>query len=146
VFTATGDCHGTWDETRLYQLLSNLVENAIRHGAAAKPVKVEAVGKPDEVQVAVHNDGDPILQSEIRRIFEPMKQAEDTPKRTEGLGLGLYIARAIATAHHGAIDVESTKETGTTFTVRLPHHPRAAVAERRRVQTGRRLSDGHLPA
>ena len=142
VFTATGDCRGTWDEIRLYQLLSNLVENAIRHGASEKPVKVEAVGKADEVQMAVHNDGAPIPQSEIRRIFEPMRQAEDGPKRAEGLGLGLYIARAIATAHHGAIDVESTKETGTTFTVRLPHHPRAAVGERRRVQSGRRLSDG----
>ncbi len=116
-------------------------ENAIRHGATEKPVKVEAVGKADEVQIAVHNDGDPILQSEIRRIFEPMKQAEDGPKRAEGLGLGLYIARAIATAHHGAIDVESTKETGTTFTGRLPHHPRACVAERRRVETGRRVTD-----
>lgn len=145
-FTATGDCRGTWDEGRLYQLLSNLVENAIRHGATEKPVRIEAVGKADEVQIAVHNDGSPILQSEIRRIFEPMKQAEDAPKRAEGLGLGLYIARAIATAHHGAIDVESTKERGTTFTVRLPHHARAVVAERRRVQTGRRLSDGQLPA
>jgi signal transduction histidine kinase len=130
LFTATGDCRGIWDENRLHQLLSNLVENAIRHGASEKPVKVEAVGKPDEVQIAVHNDGAPILQSEIRRIFEPMMQAEDGPKRAEGLGLGLYIARAIITAHHGAIDVESTKEAGTTFTVRLPHHhhPRAAVA------------------
>jgi signal transduction histidine kinase len=74
-----------------------------------------------------------------------MKQAEDGSRRAEGLGLGLYIARAIATAHHGAIDVESTKETGTTFTVRLPHHA-AVVAERRRVQSGRRLSDGQLPS
>jgi signal transduction histidine kinase len=147
VFSATGDCRGTWDEIRVYQLLSNLVENAIRHGAAERPVRVEAVGKADEVQIAVHNDGAPILQSDMRRIFEPMKQAaEDTPKRAEGLGLGLYIARAIANAHHGAIDVESTKEGGTTFTVRLPHHARAAVAERRRVQSGRRLSDGRLSA
>lgn len=146
VFNSTGDCRGTWDEIRLYQLLSNLVENALRHGAAEKPVKVEAVGKADEVQVAVHNDGTPIPQSEIRRIFEPMTQTEDRRKRAEGLGLGLYIARAIASAHQGAIDVESTKETGTTFTVRLPLHPSAAVVERRRVQSGRRLSDGQPPA
>jgi signal transduction histidine kinase len=75
-----------------------------------------------------------------------MKQAGDGSSRAEGLGLGLYIARAIATAHHGAIDVESTKETGTTFTVHLPHHARAVVAERRTVQSGRRLGDGQLPA
>jgi signal transduction histidine kinase len=136
VFAATGDCRGTWDEIRLYQLLSNLVENALRHGAAETPVKVEAVGSADEVQIAVHNDGAPIPQSEMRRIFEPMKQAEDGSSRAEGLGLGLYIARAIATAHHGAIDVESTKEKGTTFTLRLPH----------RAWSGRRLSDGPLPA
>jgi len=73
-----------------------------------------------------------------------MKQAEDGPSRAEGLGLGLYIARAIATAHHGAIDVESTKETGTTFTVHLPHHARVVVAERRRAQSGRRMSDVQL--
>ena len=111
VFTAIGDCRGTWDEIRVYQLLSNLVENAIRHGDAEKPVKVEAVGKADEVQIAVHNEGAPIPQSEMRRIFEPMKQAE---------------------AHHGAIDVESAKETGTTFTVYLPHqraHRRSGAAE-----------------
>jgi signal transduction histidine kinase len=145
VFTSTGDCRGTWDEIRLYQLLSNLVENAIRHGGSEKTVKVEAVGNPDEVRIAVHNDGAPIPHSEIRRIFEPMSQAEG-PKRAEGLGLGLYIARAIATAHHGAIDVESTKETGTTFTVRLPRHPSTTAVERRRGQSGRRLGDGQLAA
>jgi signal transduction histidine kinase len=145
VFTATGDCRGTWDETRLYQLLSNLVENAIRHGATETPVKVEATGKADEVEITVHNDGAPIMQAEIRRIFEPMKQTDDGSKRAEGLGLGLYIARAIATAHHGAIDVESTKETGTTFTVRLPHRPRVAVAERRRTRSGRRATDEQRP-
>lgn len=143
VFTATGDCRGTWDEGRLYQLLSNLVENAIRHGAD-KPVKVEAAGKAEEVQIAIHNDGALIPQSEMRRIFEPMKQAEDGSSRGEGLGLGLYIARAIASAHHGAIEVKSTKESGTTFTVRLPHHARAVAAERRR-QSDRRVRDGQLP-
>ena len=140
-FTATGDCRGTWDEIRLYQLLSNLVGNAIRHGATETAVRVEAVGSADEVRIAVHNDGVPIVQSEIRRIFEPMNQAKGAPNRAEGLGLGLYIARAIATAHHGSIDVESTKESGTTFTVRLPHHPRAEHRERRRIHSGRRLSD-----
>jgi signal transduction histidine kinase len=128
VFTATGDCRGTWDETRLYQLLSNLVQNAIRHGDTEKPVKVEAVGKADEVQIAVHNDGAPIAQSKMRRIFEPMQQAENGSSRAEGLGLGLYIARAIATAHHGTIGVGSTTENGTTSTVRLPRHARAVVA------------------
>ncbi len=146
LFTAIGDCRGTWDEMRLYQLLSNLVENAIRHGDAEKPVRVETVGRAVEVQIAVHNDGAPIPPSEMRRIFEPMKQARDGSSRAEGLGLGLYIARAIAAAHQGSIDVESAKETGTTFTVHLPHHARAVAGERRRVQSGRRMRDVQLSA
>lgn len=131
---STGDLRGTWDETRLSQLLSNLVENAIRHGTSEKPVTVAAVGEAEKVQITVHNDGAPIPRSEIQRIFEPMSQAEGGSKRAEGVGLGLYIARSIAKAHHGAIDVESSKETGTTFTVCLPRH--LPSVEQRTVQAG----------
>lgn len=120
VSSATGDCRGTWDETRLYQLLSNLVENAIRHGAPEKPVSVATMAHADEVTVSVHNEGAAIPPSELRAIFEPMRQGQSGPKRAEGLGLGLYIARAIASAHHGTIAVESTLPAGTTFTVHLP--------------------------
>lgn len=143
LWSTTGDCRGTWDETRLYQLLSNLVENAIRHGAPDKPVRVATMAQADEVEVTVHNEGAPIPPSEIRAIFEPMRQGQTGSKRAEGLGLGLYIARAIATAHHGAINVESTIQAGTTFTVHLPkqQHP-ASSPERRSQQSGRRLGDG----
>jgi signal transduction histidine kinase len=120
--TSMDDLRGTWDETRLYQLLSNLVGNAIRHGANAKPVKVATAAEAEQVQITVHNDGPPIPKSEIHHIFDPMRQTVDGAKHTEGLGLGLYIARAITKAHHGAINVESNEETGTTFTVRLPRH------------------------
>ena len=122
--TSTGDLHGTWDETRLCQLLSNLVENAIRHGTTETPVRVTTLGKAEKVEITVHNDGVPIPQSDIHRIFEPLRQSENGAKRTEGLGLGLYIAQAIVKAHDGAIDVDSSEETGTTFTVRLPRHHR----------------------
>lgn len=133
--TSTGDLHGSWDEARLCQLLSNLVENAIRHGTTETPVKVTTVGEAEKVQITVHNHGVPIPQSDIRRIFEPLRQIENGSKRTEGLGLGLYIAQAIVKAHDGAIDVDSSKEIGTTFTVRLPrhhhHHRRATDADSR---------------
>jgi len=136
LWSTTGDCRGTWDETRLYQLLSNLVGNAIRHGAPDKPVSVATMEQADEVKVTVHNEGAPIPPSEIRAMFEPMRQGRDGSKRAEGLGLGLYIARAIATAHHGAINVESTIQAGTTFTVHLSKQHRARSPERRRPTVG----------
>ena len=128
--TSTGELNGTWDESRLCQLLANLVENAIRHGFPHRPVTVSAFGDAENVQISVHNDGIPIPQAEVHRIFEPLRQTDNGSKRTEGLGLGLYIAAAIVKAHDGTVDVQSSKETGTTFTVRLPrqhhHHRRAS--------------------
>ena len=119
----SGDLKGTWDEARLRQLLSNLVENAVRHGAADAPVRVSAIGRPLEVSVSVHNEGTPIPESARHRIFEPLARGEEDPvnhKRADSMGLGLYIAKAIVQAHGGSIEVESSNATGTTFTARLP--------------------------
>jgi signal transduction histidine kinase len=122
-FSASGDLHGTWDEARLRQMLSNLIQNAIRHGEADTPVVVSAYGKPHEALVSVHNEGTPIPESARKRIFEPLVRGEEDPvdhARPGSIGLGLYIVRAIVQAHGGSIDVESSKENGTTFTARLP--------------------------
>jgi signal transduction histidine kinase len=137
--TAKGELHGVWDESRLCQLLSNLVENAIRHGFPHSPVTISASGDAEAVQIEVHNDGIPIPQAEVHRIFEPLRQTDSGSKRIEGLGLGLYIAQAIVKAHDGTIDVQS-KQTGTTFTIRLPrqpgHHRRASDDDRFQRKTG----------
>lgn len=119
----TGELKGSWDEARLGQMLSNLVENAIRHGAPDKPVTVSAIGEADGVTLSVHNEGAVIPESALRRIFDPLTQEECSPTdhaRAGGLGLGLYIARAIAEAHGGSIDVQSSIDAGTLFTARLP--------------------------
>ena len=122
-FGASGDLSGNWDATRIAQMLSNLVENGIRHGAADKSVTVSANGAADHVTLSVHNEGTPIPQAAHRRIFEPLTREEHNPandKKAGGLGLGLHIARAIAHAHSGTIEVTSTPEQGTTFCVTLP--------------------------
>lgn len=119
----SGSFDGTWDESRIGQLLSNLVENAIQHGAANKPVTVSLEGGDNDVTLSVHNEGKPIPKPALWRIFEPLAQHEqrhETRGKGGGLGLGLYIASAIVHAHHGSIDVESSGDAGTTFTARLP--------------------------
>lgn len=114
--------HGNWDRSRLAQMLSNMVENAIRHGATDKPVTISAVRDKGDAVVSVHNHGKPIPPGMLQKIFEPLTALErdsSRQKRAGGLGLGLYIARQIAEAHGGSIGVESSAEKGTLFTIRL---------------------------
>lgn len=118
-----GDLQGSWDSDRLAQMLSNLLANAIQHGAADRPISLSACDAGDEVLVRVHNQGEPIPEAATRRLFEPMLQTEPEAAKPKGLGLGLYIVRAIVEAHGGRIDLDSSREQGTTFGVHLPRKP-----------------------
>ncbi len=124
-FEASGDLHGRWDSGRLGQAVSNLCGNAAQHGSANAPIDVAARGEAERVVVTVHNAGSPIPPDRLEDIFDPFKQLEPgstRPHDARSIGLGLYIVKAIVTAHDGTIDVESN-ERGTTFTVSLPRAP-----------------------
>jgi signal transduction histidine kinase len=117
-----GDVHGHWDGPRLRRLLGNLVLNAIKYGAADAPVRVSVHDAGAEVEFAIRNSGRAIDPSILDEIFEPLKQGsyvDAVPAADSSLGLGLYIAREIAKAHGGRIDVRSDS-TETVFAVRLP--------------------------
>ena len=120
-----GDMPGRWDAARIAQAIANLVGNAVQHGAEGTPVNVIVSGDADEAMIAVHNLGRVIPAEQLDGIFNPMRVRASlaTPRPngpTGSLGLGLYIAERIVSAHGGRIDVESNEEAGTTFTVRLP--------------------------
>jgi signal transduction histidine kinase len=117
-----GDVSGVWDINRLNQLLGNLVVNALKYGASSSPVKILLNGSEVEVIFSVHNQGPRIEQAVLARIFEPLRRGLDHQlvAGNEGsMGLGLYIVREIAIAHHGDISAKSD-ESETVFTVRLP--------------------------
>jgi signal transduction histidine kinase len=119
---ATGDVSGTWDPHRLHQVLNNLVLNALKYGARDGPVRVVLIGTPMEVAFSVHNRGQMIERSTLAHIFDPLVRGIETTGNLESdgsLGLGLFIAQQIATAHGGDIAVRSD-EIETVFTVRLP--------------------------
>jgi signal transduction histidine kinase len=107
------------DALRISQLLSNLLGNALTHGAVAAPVYVRADTEGDEVVIRVTNQGTPIPAPLMPLLFEPFTRSE-AGQRGEGLGLGLYIASRIATAHNGNLSVTSTAEAGTCFVARFP--------------------------
>lgn len=107
------------DPSRAAQMLSNLVANAVTHGAPTEPVDVRARRAGDRLLLAVTSRGAPIPADMMPRLFQPYFRAgEHRPK--SGLGLGLYIAAEIARAHGGSIAAESTPAGETTFTVELP--------------------------
>lgn len=107
------------DQGRIGQLLSNLVSNAVTHGAADEPVRVEALTERGQLSISVANGGDPIPESVRDQLFHPFFRGAVRPSRN-GLGLGLFIASEIAKAHGGKLEVRSTdEETRFTFTMPL---------------------------
>ncbi len=120
-FTPEGDGRGVFDPERLSQIISNLVSNALAYSPEGSVVKVGSRGlAPDHLILDVWNDGVPIPMDEIATLFEPFKRGKHGAGSTHGLGLGLFIARELALAHDGTLDVESSATLGTRFTLVLP--------------------------
>lgn len=122
---ATGETRGGWDPDRVAQVIENLVANAVKYGQAWTPVTVRLAGGDEEVLVAVNNRGNPIPAEARRTIFEPGARAVNADPTGRSVGLGLFIVDRIAVAHGGRVEVASSAEEGTTFTVHLPRRPAA---------------------
>lgn len=107
------------DRERLAQLLSNLLANALIYGTPQTPVKVTADWRDGLLSLSVHNHGNPIPPEVLPHLFEPFRGG-GRQRRTDGLGLGLYIANQIALAHGGRIEVRSSEADGTLFRFAMP--------------------------
>src|ERR1700722_8258550 len=106
------------DRTRIGQLVSNLIGNALTHGAPDQPVRVAAKTEGGELKLWVANAGEPIPPAAMEKLFEPFFRGNVRDSR-QGLGLGLHIASQIAQAHGGRIDVTSTPDE-TRFVFSMP--------------------------
>ena len=104
-FTLTRPVKG--DATRIGQLLSNLMSNALTYGAAESPVQVRGSTEGERFELSVSNIGTPIPTAAMERLFEPFTRGEAQSSQ-KGLGLGLYIASQIARAHGGTLAVSSS--------------------------------------
>jgi phosphoserine phosphatase RsbU/P len=112
--TESVDC----DPARIGQLVSNLVGNAIDHGAPDQPIQVTAATHDGWFEFSVTNAGEQIPPESLAHIFDPYARGAHRPSR-QGLGLGLYISNEIAKAHGGTLGVISTRDQ-TRFTFRMP--------------------------
>jgi signal transduction histidine kinase len=106
------------DRHRIAQLLSNLLDNALNHGDADRPVRVRAIAESGTFEISVTNEGKPIAAADMEFIFQPFHRST-AGRHGIGLGLGLYIAHEIAVAHGGVLIAESN-ERETRFTFRMP--------------------------
>ncbi len=118
----SGDGRGEFDADRIAQLLTNLVNNALKYSPPGSVIRVELLGEDEAVMLRVHNPGAPIPPEQLSRIFEPMERGAQRSGDGRSIGLGLFIVGHIVRAHGGTVNVRSTQEEGTTFTVRLPRH------------------------
>ena len=117
------------DSRRLAQLLSNLLANAIVHGAPDAPIRVQGAIVGDELVLSVANAGEPIPEAARAHLFQPFSRSAVRPLQ-QGLGLGLWICAEIARAHDGTLSLASDAAE-TRFTFRMPLAPvvEAAAAE-----------------
>jgi signal transduction histidine kinase len=106
------------DDSRIADLLSNLLGNALSHGKTDAPIYVDVLVQNGEFNLSVANSGEKIPENLIGKIFQPFAQGK-AKKGQDGLGLGLFIASEIAQAHGGYITVVSN-ETETRFTFTMP--------------------------
>ena len=113
----------------LGQLLDNLIENACKYSGPDTPIIVRVWREPDVVALAVEDRGCGISPEDLPHVFEPFYRADSARQLGHaGVGLGLAVARRIATTHGGTITANSTPGSGCRFVVRLPQAPAQEVA------------------
>jgi signal transduction histidine kinase len=147
------------DPHRLAQVLDNLLDNAFKHTPRGGTVSVVARrdlprtvnGRvprlPASAVLSVHNTGSLIPPEEVDRVFERFYQLDKARAGKGGRGLGLAIAREIVQSHNGRIDVESSVENGTTFTLRFPLLESVATSPLSSAESGRPIEAGlRVPA
>jgi len=109
------------DNSQIVQVLSCLMQNAIKFTDTGGTVRVNTVFTGNEIWVKVRDNGAGIPESELSHIFEPFRQVDGSiSRRWGGLGIGLALAKHVVELHKGRVWVESEVGSGSTFTVALP--------------------------
>ncbi|HEX2680427.1 MAG TPA: HAMP domain-containing sensor histidine kinase, partial [Candidatus Dormibacteraeota bacterium] len=109
------------DDTRLRQVVGNLVRNALVHTPPKTPIEIGVMTQNGTARLTVTDHGPGLRADDRERIFEPFYRADPSRSRDSGgAGLGLSIVNAVVAAHGGRVDVKETSGGGATFEVELP--------------------------
>lgn len=115
---------GYWCRGSLQRALENLVSNAIKYGDHGAPIQLWVETTETRVKVSLHNEGKPIPIDDIESLFLMYHRAEEARTKTIGWGVGLPFVRRVAECHGGSVQVSSTAEEGTTFSIDMPRDAR----------------------
>lgn len=116
---------GHWCRTSLKRALENLTANAQKYGDRSRPITVRVSRVDERMLLSVHNEGRPIPETEIPRLFNTFQRIEDVD--VKGWGLGLPFVQNVAESHGGSVVVDSAEGRGTTFTMTMPTDARPFV-------------------
>lgn len=115
-----GDVTGWVDVDRFSQVISNLIANALQHGASDSTIWLALDGQgADTIRVEVKNDG-VIAAEQIPTLFDSFSAGDASRRSRQGLGLGLYIVKQFVVAHGGDVTVRSSEASGTVFSLSMP--------------------------
>ncbi len=114
------DCHLTGHRQNLQRMLANLLDNALKYTSSAGKVGIVLESRPKAIQIAIADTGPGISKADQQRVFERFYRCDDSRGRSDGCGLGLCFARAVARTHGGEIFLSSKPGDGSTFTITLP--------------------------
>ena len=118
---APNDVMVSGDDTRLRQVVGNLVRNALVHTPQTTPVEITVSTRNGSAKLSVADHGPGLPPADLERVFEPFYRADASRSRDSGgAGLGLSIVTAVVTAHGGKVNVKETSGGGATFEVELP--------------------------
>lgn len=112
---------GYYDRDALWRALDNLITNAFKYGAPEAMITVRVYEKLGRAMISVHNKGEPIPAEDQELLFQAFRRSSSAKESsTKGWGIGLSQVRGVAESHGGSLGVDSTAETGTTFTLDIP--------------------------
>jgi signal transduction histidine kinase len=108
------------DETRLGQVLSNLISNAIKYSPDGGEIAIRGEIRPDQVIVSVSDQGPGVDPEDVPHVFERFYRSSNSARTTKGTGLGLFLAKAVVDAHGGKIWVDPAPREGALICFSLP--------------------------
>lgn len=122
IFEESDTVEGCWDINGIRRIIENLCNNAIKYGDGTSPINIRIGHSSKDVALfSVQNSGKVIPPEDRVQLFQPYKRASDAhTSGKKGWGIGLMLVKGVVDAHEGTVEVTSTEESGTTFTVRLP--------------------------
>jgi len=111
------------DSVRLHEVVSNLLDNAIKYSSENSPIEILLEVKEDKIIFSIKDQGKGLSEKDQKRLFAAFERCNSGhQKKYAGLGLGLFISREIITMHGGLIGVKSNLGEGSTFFFELPRH------------------------